>query len=53
MLEASPNWVMVYSDPHNQAFVLRSELASLHLPPQLAPTGSCAQLAAQGKAISS
>ena len=53
VLEASPNWVMVYSDPHNQAFVLRSELASLHLPRQPAPTGSCAQLAAHGKAISS
>jgi hypothetical protein len=53
VLEASPNWVMVYSDPHNQAFVLRSERASLHLPPQ--PTklsGTCAQLAAQTRTAS-
>ncbi|MGD1033598.1 MAG: hypothetical protein ABR977_04115 [Candidatus Dormibacteria bacterium] len=48
VLEASPRWVMVYSDPHNQAFVLRSEQASLHLPPQPRPTGTCAQLAATG-----
>ncbi len=48
VLETSPRWVMVYSDPHNQAFVLRTELASLHLPPQPPPTGSCAQLAASG-----
>jgi hypothetical protein len=47
VLETSHAWVMVYSDPHNQAFVLRSELASLHLPPQPTPTGTCAQLAAQ------
>jgi hypothetical protein len=53
VLEASPNWVMVYSDPHNQAFVLRSEKTSLHLPRQPTPTGTCAQLAAQGKASSS
>jgi hypothetical protein len=52
VLQESPNWVMVYSDPHNQAFVLRSELASLHLPPQPEPTGSCAQLAAQGEGSS-
>ncbi len=44
---------MVYSDPHNQAFVLRSEKTSLHLPRQPTPTGTCAQLAAQGKASSS
>jgi len=53
VLEASHNWVMVYSDRHNQAFVQTSELASLHLPAQPAPTGTCAQLAAQGKAGSS
>ena len=53
VLEASPNWVMVYSDPHNQAFVLKSEKTSLHLPRQPTPTGTCAQLAAQGKATSS
>ncbi|MGP8161322.1 MAG: hypothetical protein ACLQGJ_08920 [Candidatus Dormibacteria bacterium] len=53
VLEASPAWVMVYSDPHNQAFVLRSELASLHLPPQPKPTGTCAQLAAQAAGASS
>jgi hypothetical protein len=48
VLETSPRWVMVYSDPHNQAFVLKTELASLHLPPQPRPTGTCAQLAATG-----
>jgi hypothetical protein len=53
VLETSPNWVMVYSDPHNQAFVLKSERASLHLPPQPTPTGTCAQLAAQTKATPS
>jgi hypothetical protein len=53
VLQASPSWVMVYSDPHNQAFVLRSELASLHLPLQPKPTATCAQLAAQGRGSSS
>jgi hypothetical protein len=53
VLETSPRWVMVYSDPHNQAFVLRTELASLHLPPQPPPTGTCAQLAASGEGSAS
>jgi len=49
VLRQSPRWAMVYSDPHNQAFVLKSEMASLHLPPQPKPTGTCAVLAAQGE----
>ena len=54
VLQKSANWVMVYSDPHNQAFVLETALASgLHLPPQPTPTGTCAQLAAKGTAGSS
>jgi hypothetical protein len=48
VLLTSPRWKLVYSDPHNQAFVLKSELASLNLPPQPPPTGTCAQLAATG-----
>ena len=52
VLRESPRWVMVYSDPHNQAFVLRSQLASLHLPPQPPATGTCAQLARQGETAS-
>jgi hypothetical protein len=53
VLRQSRAWVMVYSDPHNQAFVLRSEVASLHLPPQPALTGTCAQLAVQGEGTQS
>ena len=52
VLAASPRWALVYSDHHNQAFVLKSELTSLHLPPQPAPTGTCAQLAASGGSAS-
>ena len=53
VLRQSPAWVMVYSDPHNEAFVLRSQLASLNLPAQPIPSGSCAALAAQGEPASS
>ncbi|MGO8686041.1 MAG: hypothetical protein ACLQT7_02475 [Candidatus Dormibacteria bacterium] len=53
VLQQSPRWVMVYSDPHNQAFVLTSELASLHLPPQPPATGTCAELDRQGEGTSS
>jgi hypothetical protein len=48
----SPRWVRVYEDAHNQAFVRRSQLAGLNLPPQpkapADPADACAQLAARG-----
>ncbi len=30
----APDWVQVYSDPHNVAFAPRDRVAALHLPPQ-------------------
>ncbi len=53
LLRASPRWALVYHDPHNDAFVLRSEEAALHLPPQPRATGTCARLVAQGAASGS
>lgn len=47
-LRQDPRWTLVYHDPRNDAFVLTADRARLHLPSPAAPTGSCAQLAAQG-----
>jgi hypothetical protein len=47
-LREDPRWTLVYHDPRSDAFVLTSDRASLQLPSPPAPTGSCAQLAAQG-----
>jgi hypothetical protein len=33
VIAASPRWVMVYSDAHNQAFAPISRVSALHLPP--------------------
>ena len=41
VLRESPQWVRVYTDPHHEAFVLKDELASLHLPPQPPATPGC------------
>lgn len=48
VLRQSPRWMLVYHDPLSDAFVLRSERATLNLPAQPTPTGTCAQLAATG-----
>jgi hypothetical protein len=49
VLRASPRWRLVYHDPLSDAFVLSSQAAALHLPPQPpTPSGVCAQLAAAG-----
>lgn len=34
VLSSSPRWVMVYSDPHNQAFIPVTRIQDLNLPPQ-------------------
>jgi hypothetical protein len=44
----APDWVEVYSDPHNVAFAPRDRVAALHLPPQpafTAPNDTCTTLA--------
>jgi hypothetical protein len=47
-LREDPRWTLVYHDPRNDAFVLKSDRAALRLPSPPALTGSCAQLAARG-----
>lgn len=48
LLRASSRWALVYHDPRNDAFVLKSQEASLHLPAQPRASGTCAELMAHG-----